>query len=61
MKADEVHGKLESRLSALERRSDMKAIKGTTTEAKMVQEKKENRELEPCIVYEFQGIVVDSE
>ena len=47
MKADEVHGKLESRLSALERRSDMKAIKGTTTEAEMVQEKKENRELVP--------------
>jgi hypothetical protein len=27
MKADEVYGKLESRLSALEKRSDMKAIK----------------------------------
>eukprot|EP01036_Dinobryon_divergens_P036525 gene36525-47580_t len=36
VKADEVHGKLESRVSALEKRSYMKAIKGTTTEAEMV-------------------------
>ena len=53
MKADEEYGKLESRLSFLEKRGNtvnminMKAIKGTTTEAEMVQEKKKNGELQP--------------
>ena len=44
----------------------MKAIKGTTTEAEMVQEKRKQRtrtflSSDKTIAYEFQGIVVDSE